>query len=271
LSARTRRRAAADPRLIRVVEILAVAGAAIFAALILLSFFSPLPDAPQTIVAAPAPEKLATVKSPFGETALAAAPQTAQADETIAETSLNLVLHGTWIDAAGGAAIIKTSSGDQKRFGRGDEIESGVTLQEVRRDQVVISRGGVAETLTLENREVAAAAAPSTSQSSVSFDGAGLATLGGAVRIVPRTDAVGAVRLTLSPGEAPVIFERLGLDAGDILVAIDGRDVGSDIAKEIESMRSLASRDSVNLTIERDGQQIQLTLPLAAVNEELTR
>jgi type II secretion system protein C len=271
-TARKRRRAGADPRLVRGAEFVALAVIAAFSAIVLLQVFSPMPDAPAAIVSAPAPQKLIAVKSPFGETALAAAPPSATATEAISETSLNLTLHGTWVDASGGVAIIKTSSGDQKRFARGDEIEAGVVLQEVRRDQVVISRGGVSETLTLENRDATVSATQlKTNSAAASFDGAGLASLGSGVRIVPRTDAIGAVRLTLTPGASPVIFERMGLQSGDVLIAIDGRDVGADIAQEVEAIGRLAGRASVDVTIEREGERIPVTLPLAAIQEELIR
>ena len=67
------------------------------------------------------------------------------------KTSLNLTLHGVFVDQdpSQSGAIIGTSGGNQKYFKQGQVVDSsaGVTLSEVRPDQVILFRGGRYESL----------------------------------------------------------------------------------------------------------------------------
>ena len=67
------------------------------------------------------------------------------------ETRLNLKLNGIIAsdgnDTAG--AIIEKSAGKQEYFSLGDTISNGVTLKEVYKDRVILSRNGRLETLSL--------------------------------------------------------------------------------------------------------------------------
>jgi general secretion pathway protein C len=67
-------------------------------------------------------------------------------------TSLALTLHGIRQDQASGrgSAIIGTPDGAQRSIAVGEEIVPGATLAEVRFDSVVLSRGGAAEELYMD-------------------------------------------------------------------------------------------------------------------------
>jgi len=179
----------------------------------------------------------------------------------LAETTLNLVLHGTWIDANGGAAIIKTPDEKQGRFAPGDVITNGVTLMRVYADQVIINRGGVRESLRLINREhrqVVPGDAPANSLASET-----MTSVGQFITASPQIDAVGATRLVLTPSGDTEAFEALGLRAGDLLVAIDNQNVSSDFAGGLEMLASLEGRPSVTLSVERDGVVMPVRINLA--------
>jgi len=200
---------------------------------------------------------------PFREGAAGphAAPVDVAAGPDLAETTLNLVLHGTWVDEKGGAAIIKTPDDKQSRFSVGDVITSGVTLERVYPDQVVINRGGVREALRLVNREtvsrVSRAAAPAPALSPV-----GLASIGDLIIARPQADAVGNVRLVLHPADDTDLFEELGLRAGDALVAIENRPLTGDIAASLQALAGLEGRTSVTISVERGGVVLPITIPL---------
>ena len=265
---RSRLRARAPAGLPKAVEFLSLAAVGVLSAKFFWLLFAPMPDPPATIVSAPAPAAAGEVKSPFGDTELASAAEPVEQTE-FAQTSLNLALHGTWIDASGGAAIIKTSSGEQKRFSAGEEIEPGVVLSKVLRDQVVLSRAGISESLRLENRNSEPLVQQGAESAAVDAVAAqGLGAIGSVIQVTPRTDSVGAVRLTLAPRGSPAAFAKLGLEPGDILVSIDGRPLSSDIASEVERMRSLASRERVEIAIERNGAVMPITVPISTPIEE---
>lgn len=82
--------------------------------------------------------------------------KTAPAPITAPETRLNLKLNG--IIASDGentaGAIIEKSAGKQEYFVLGDTISNGVTLKEVYKDRVILSRNGRLETLSLPKTSI---------------------------------------------------------------------------------------------------------------------
>lgn len=168
------------------------------------------------------------------------------------ETTLNLTLHGTWVDAAGGTAIIKTPDDKQGRYKRGDTVWESVTLERVFRDQVVIKRDGVLESLRLEGRDPSAASAPQAAAAET-VSGEAFATLGNFISVAPESNNVGGVNLVLEPGEDVATFLASGLRPGDILVAVDGEPVGRDIGADIEYLQKVAGRNKITVNVDRGG------------------
>lgn len=82
--------------------------------------------------------------------------KTAPAPITAPETRLNLKLNG--IIASDGentaGAIIEKSVGKQEYFSIGDSISNGVTLKEVYKDRVILSRNNRLETLSLPKTSI---------------------------------------------------------------------------------------------------------------------
>lgn len=223
------------------------------------------PPAPPAPVVAPAGEVPAGA-NPFRT---ASAPEAAPVVDTgadLAETTLNLALHGTWTDGKGGVAIIKTSDEKQGRFAVGDTITNGVTLERVYRDHVVIIRNGVREALSLVNRDSLAAAMPAA-EAAPAAEGAaapvdGMAAIGDFVIAMPAPDEVGGLSLVLQPADDPKEFEALGLRAGDRLVAVDNQPIDRDIARGLEAIAMSEGKQSVTLSVERDGVVMPVTIGL---------
>ncbi|MCF6190915.1 MAG: type II secretion system protein GspC [Cocleimonas sp.] len=69
----------------------------------------------------------------------------------VAPTKLNLKLHGivAYRASKGGFALISSGSGSQKVYGKGDELEKGVTVSEIFSDKVVLNNHGKSEDLLL--------------------------------------------------------------------------------------------------------------------------
>lgn len=81
-----------------------------------------------------------------------------------AVTSLSLKLYGIRLNEAsgGGSAIIATPDGVQSSIAVGQEVVAGVTLKAVAIDHVVLNRGGVDETLYIDQSVSAPTASPSS-------------------------------------------------------------------------------------------------------------
>lgn len=73
-------------------------------------------------------------------------------DASAAVTSLDLTLYGLRMNEAsgGGSAIIAGSDGVQSSYSVGEEVAPGVTLVEVQFDHVVLERGGLRESLFID-------------------------------------------------------------------------------------------------------------------------
>ncbi len=217
----------------------------------------PLPEPPM-VAAAPPPPVASTAShgdaNAFRNGSALLAPSAAELvnGPDLQETTLNLTLHGTWVDAAGGTAIIKTPDERQGRYKRGDTVWESVTLERVFRDQVVINRDGVLESLRLQGRDIAPAPAPRSAAAGPA-KGEVFATLGDFISVAPQSDNVGGVNLVLEPGDDPATFLASGLRPGDILVGVDGEPVGRDIGADIEYLQKIAGRNKITVNVDRGG------------------
>jgi len=258
-----------DARYLRVAEYLLAAAIGVVIVTTLIALGGPVltPSAAPRQSVAPVAAAIDGPVNPFRTTdsAAAALPTDFNASPNIAETTLNLVLHGTWLDANGGAAIIKTPDEKQNRYSQGDVIANGVTLERVYADQVIINRGGVRESLRLINRENRTITLPQTSPNANSAQGSDLApvtAIGSLIVAEPRVDDIGATRLALTPAGDKKAFKALGLRDGDLLVAINNQPVAEDFAGGLAAIAALAGEPSVTISVERDGVVIPVKLDL---------
>ncbi len=263
-------RAPVNPALIRIAEFALVAAIGLVLAPALLGLFGPAPKPSSAVPQSTAPIEQAA-SGPIDPFKLSSDAAPVAADDfangpDLAETTLNLALHGTWIDDNGGAAIIKTPDEKQGRFSVGDTITSGVTLERVYRDQVVINRSGVRESLRLVNRDVIAAqgavAPVAAGQVDDGTAAGGIASIGRVVVATPDLDPVGNMRLILRPANDPEAFEALGLEPGDALVAVNNTPIGADISKGLAAIAALQGKTDFTLSVERDGVVVPITISL---------
>ena len=214
---------------------------------------------------APAADPVATAArlaatQPFG------LPDAAAVDDGDAPDSrLDLKLRG--VIAAGdprySRAFIASGNDDERGYPIGAQLPGGALVQAIHPDRVVLSRNGSLETLRLP-REAVASGEPSAIQS---------ADLRGAqqnpsrlldwLRPVVATESNTGRQLgyRVYPGRDPDRFTKLGLFPGDLVTAVNGQPL-DDPSRSMELMRNLTGSDNITLTVERDGAQRIVQIPV---------
>ena len=191
-------------------------------------------------------------------------------------TSLGLVLVGVFAreDPEGGRAIIGESAAAARLHAVGATLPGGARLLEVHGDRVILDVGGARETLYM----------PRTATPGLSTAAVPPLTEPGAVQPMPQTVApamtaampdpdqlvrwqailkdgrIAGVRVY--PGERAELFRRAGLQAGDLVVEINGTPVASE-AGAAQFAQTLAASPSSTLRVERGGQRQELRVDIA--------
>lgn len=178
-------------------------------------------------------------------------------------TSLSLTLFGIRANesSGGGSAIIAGEDGVQNSYGVGEEVTPGVILDAVAFDHVILSRGGVKESLYLDQSVPAETVSPAPTQPAPPAAGdVGLnaETIQKAIGFAPRNEGARVTGLVLQPRDDGTMLRLAGFQAGDIVVAINGRPVSS--AADIASQLRPGARLSVE--VERGGSKVPIALNL---------
>lgn len=178
-------------------------------------------------------------------------------------------LHAVRVAGDAGSAILSSGDGGtQAAFQVGDEVAPGVTLAGVGAGHAVLATGSGVQRLELDSsastlpprptpaaRSLPSAAPSAASGESVAVDPAALLAQAG---LRARTEDGRITGYTLIPRGGGALLRQAGLQAGDVLVAVDGNQLNPERLAELESQ--LAGRDEVRLTVQRDGQLQTLTL-----------
>ena len=194
---------------------------------------------------------------PFSRTEISAAG-------TDSITALNLILFGIRANTSsgGGSAIIAGEDGVQVSYAVGEEVMPGVTLDSVAFDHVILSRGGVKESLYIDQSVPAETVSPSNSgpgvQTPPEANGGGLNadTLQKSIGFAPRNEGGRTTGIVLTPRDDGTVLRMAGFQSGDVVVAINGRPVSSsaDIAAQLRPGARLS------IEVERGGQKIPIAL-----------
>lgn len=228
----------------------------------------------------------------FGE-AGKEAPQTVQAEET----RLNLKLLGTYVstNAELSSAIIQANGRDEKAYFMNDKLEvsGNVVLQQVETHKVILKNNGKLEALTLEEQLNQDALSGSKS-SIIPTESSGQErtidkrrdsrltselvdmkdklftdpqSLGDLAKFEPVVDDSGVVTgFKVAPGSDPRMFARLGLRRNDVIKSVNGTQLNEQGLLGIAT--ELSSADSLEVTIERDGQPVTLLLGLSELQSQ---
>lgn len=197
-------------------------------------------------------------------------------------TELALVLRGTVAARTDGEAlaIIADADGRERTFRVGDELPGGATLERVLPDRVLIGLRGRTESLPLRDPErttppggAGTAAAGAGSRSRVADSGgddmgqlrrdflANPAALADRVTLQPVQEDGEIVGMRVSAGISTALMGQLGLRETDVITEVNG--VRLDSAERAdEIVRQLRDADRLQVTLLRNGQTRQLTVPL---------
>lgn len=205
----------------------------------------------------------------------AAAPQTQDAPDT----RLNLVLKGVLsADPMSKASVIISlgKNGKEDMYSIGDQVASA-TLKEIYADRVILQRSGQLETLRMpdEFNDDFITSLPDSqlpdgndAQIDTSSPGAALSDIreeilksptsfGKYAIPVPYKENGRIVGYRLTPQGDRTLFDVVGLDPNDVIVAVNGVQL-DDPAEGLKALRELQSASQVNITVLRNGAEIPL-------------
>ncbi|MCW2387385.1 general secretion pathway protein C [Sphingobium sp. B11D3B] len=194
-------------------------------------------------------------------------------------TSLPFRLFGIRLNEASGqgSAIIANEAGEQASYAVGDQIAPGIILKAVQFDHVVIERGGVGETLYIDQSggdapvvpappaeggpamppEMTTGAGPQAPAAALTPD-----SVMKAVNMAPRNQDGKVTGIVLNAGSDSGALSQVGFRPGDIIVQINGRPVTSmgDIAQLQAALRPGAR---LSLMVERGASTVPISLNLS--------
>ena len=295
-----------EPWLRLVVEVvnvaLVIALARALAGLTLAFLFGPLPPAASMTAPAPrgslAERANATVQPPIDYAAVGAwhlfgrlevdrpveAPPVA-----LPVTPLNLRLVGVFFVEQGDRALALIAEGNslERGYRIGEPLPGGALLEQIQRDQIIVSRNGRREVLHLpklsdSNRAPAPAPPvgieappePASSREPQVIDASAVADrLRGEAAVRPQAleDIAFAspyvqngqfVGFRLRPGRDAQLLRQLGLSSGDVITEINGSRLDSPV-QGLAMLQAVLNADQVEVRVLRNGAEIPLTFSLA--------
>jgi len=206
------------------------------------------------------------------------APTPARAGANAPQTTMPLVLTGVIAvnDPHDGLAILGASVAATKVYAVGDNIPGGARLHAVLADHVLLERDGHLEALALPRQLPGGAPPPGLSAALTQPPPIVrlrqlVSQNPGLISDIMRPEPVFAggkqQGFRVYPGRDPQTFLQLGLRPGDLVTAIDGAPLGNPSQAE-EILRTVGASSAARVTILRNGQQQDLTLDLATLEEE---
>jgi general secretion pathway protein C len=188
--------------------------------------------------------------------------------DAAADTTLNLTLQGVMSSADGelGRAVI-FGQGGQQQFAIGEALPATgrVTLARVLPDRVIIDNNGRLETLWLY--DPAAPAAPvqplDRGRDRADQPAAGAASLTEVIQVAAVHDNGRLLGYRVSPGANSALFQQLGFEAGDVIVAIDGNDL-TDPQQALALYNTIRSASQARFDVRRGDRELSVDVALPA-------
>lgn len=194
------------------------------------------------------------------------------------ETTLQLNLHGTLLsnDPDQSRAIIEVSGKDTV-FSIGDDIQNNVSLYSVLAYHVIINNRGKKEALRLPREDIGAdlqkpglakRAAPRSTSASADRIAQQLrasaftnpSSITDILRLKKGKTSSGQEGFRIYPGKERERFRELGLMPGDFVTQVNGMPIAQQNPFQI--VQTLGSTSYINLSIERNGQPMNLSFDL---------
>lgn len=180
----------------------------------------------------------------------------------------DLQLYGIRSGGAQASAILGPPGGAQTLYMIGQQAPDGVTLVEVSQDHVVILQGATRRRIGfpvassgLAAQAAPAAPAPLAGETQADVTGAQLMA---ALALAPRQREGRISGYTVTPrgAQGAAVLARAGLQAGDVLLTLDGSELNRERMSELPEI--LAAATHVDLTLERGGQTLTTRLRMSA-------
>ena len=216
--------------------------------------------------------------------------QAAPVKQVAPRKRLNLKLHGVVAYKSNkvGYALISSSGGSQKVYGKGDELEKNVTVKNIFPEKVIISNNGEDEELILPRKTINKSKPSQSVSANLPNGGAppppvdnmgGGAPSGGAPDIGAFREEVMAnprklmdiatpspaivdgqfIGFRVHPGARRKMFRELGFRPNDIITEVNGI-VLDDASKGAQVLAELAQAAQVSATVKRGDQEIFIEL-----------
>jgi len=205
-----------------------------------------------------------------------------------------------------GHAIIVSSDGREWVYGVGDRLSDDTEVVAITAQQVVLQRNGQRETLSLPNRAEeqrtpgVRSGSPARNQPAVAGGTQNNALVGAAMpgftsmragmpSITASAGSIGGVTLDSTnlarmaqmvqvtpaagggyqvfPGRDASQFRQLGLQANDVITAVNGQPL-TNVQTAMQIFQNLGAQNSVTLSVRRNGQVVQLQPDLSSLQQQ---
>ena len=199
-----------------------------------------------------------------------------QVAQKATETRLNLTLHGVFVEDKpdAGAAIIGKAGAKQSYYRVGHKVMSGVNLQAVFNDRVIISRDGKSEILRFpkDAKPISSGANLSTRTSQVAAKDDSLKgyremfaneplKIFEHVRFVPVRSGKTLKGYRVLPQRDRKLYNKLGIRPSDLVTGVNGVPL-NDNKQAMELMNKLKDVNQIDLDIVRKGRAESISLSL---------
>ncbi|MCU7804298.1 MAG: type II secretion system protein GspC [Candidatus Thiodiazotropha sp. (ex Lucinoma annulata)] len=206
-------------------------------------------------------------------------------DKKAPDTRLNLTLHGVFVSAQSnkGEAIIGTSGSVQKYYKVGSAVMSGVTLQAVFEDRVVLLRNGQSEVLRfpkISNKSSPSVSRTTRKSKSTVAPGPNVPPVSRRnlsryremlrneplkifehVRFVPVRSREGMKGYRVLPQKNRELYNQLGVRPSDLVTSVNGIPLSND-KEAMKLIEKLKNAQSIQVEIVRNGQPQSLSFDL---------
>ncbi|MFZ4690815.1 MAG: type II secretion system protein N [Polymorphobacter sp.] len=175
-----------------------------------------------------------------------------------AVSSIGLTLVGTRVDTVSGrgSAIIATQDGVQSSYLVGEDVLPGVRLQAVAFDSVTLDSNGRSESLFLDQSSGAPPITPETAGMLAQPTPA--PRLAADIQVTPRLKGTAITGYLLAPKGSGAAFAAAGLQAGDVLVTVDGGPVAA--VRDPATLVQRLDAGGAVIGVERGGRLINLRI-----------
>jgi general secretion pathway protein C len=194
-------------------------------------------------------------------------------DAAVQASTVPLLLVGTLASTKPnqGLAVIGADAHSAKVYAVNDVLAGGARLEAVYADQVYINVNGVRQSLKLPRNlapgtpDAVKAVNHTTFGASIQQAQAQPSTITELIKPMPQFENGHLKGFKVFAGSDVARFERLGLKAGDVITQVNNVPV-SDGANGLELLKSLSNSQSAQVTIERDGRLIPITIEASALS-----